>query len=56
MDIEILNIQAGILKQRFIDKGYDPGNVESDLRSTLEVDRSSLLKVKPKRVEDDQFK
>ena len=53
---DTFSVQANILKQMFIDKGYDPETIELDLRTTLETNRSFLLEIKPKRKQDDSFK
>lgn len=48
--------QAGTLKQKFLDKGYNTKNIEVELQRVTNIDRGSLLVVKPKKELDKKFK
>lgn len=44
---ETFKTQTMVLRQRFLDKGYDQIEVDFELQNTLGVDSGSLLVVKP---------
>lgn len=55
-DTKTFTVQASILKQRFIEKGYDPAAVYLELQNVAKVNRSSLLIEKPPWGPNDLFR
>lgn len=55
-DTKTLKLQANVLKQRFLDKGYNQIEVEGELQKALETERSSLLMDKPQTDSNNSFK
>lgn len=55
-DVNTYLVEAPTLKERFIEKGYDPVLVTSELNKGAGIDRSSLLVKKPPREQDNSFK
>lgn len=45
-----------VLRQRFLDKGYDSVEIDSELQNILDFERGSLLVAKPRREQDDNYK
>lgn len=55
-DTDTFKSQAMVLRQRFLDKGYDQFDVDLELQNILKVDRGSLLADKPRQSLDESFK
>lgn len=55
-DVDTYVVQASILKQRFIEKGYDELSLNSEIQQVAMVNRCSLLTPKPPRESDNTYK
>lgn len=55
-NLDTFKNQANVLRQRFLDKGYDQGEVNLDLSRVLQIERSALLVDKPRRDPDESLK
>lgn len=55
-DKETFKVQANVLKTRFLDKGYNPNEVDCELQCALEINRESLLEVRSKQDSENNLK
>ncbi|XP_077327832.1 uncharacterized protein LOC143962429 [Lithobates pipiens] len=55
-DLDTFKAQAEILKQRFLDKGYDITVLDGEVQRVVNTSRESLAAVKPQQEPDDTYK
>lgn len=55
-DTEVFTVQAGVLKQKFIDKGYDNAILDYEIQRAINTERKTLLEIKPKKDPDEKLK
>ena len=55
-DDDMYFLQAAMLRERFIEKGYDTSSVDMELRQVALIERDSLLQDKEPRPNDDSYK
>lgn len=55
-DLDMFKNQANVLRQRFLDKGYNQGEVDLELHRVSQIEHGSLLVDKPRQDPNDSFK
>lgn len=55
-DVDTFISQAEVLKQRFLDKGYNQADLDTELQRVTNIDRNTLLVTKQKRDPDTTYK